>query len=35
MDRDLWSIDSFEEFTEERANFIKNRYTDIYHEEKS
>jgi hypothetical protein len=36
MRRDLWSIDSFEEFTEERANlikdFIKNRYPDIYHE---
>jgi hypothetical protein len=34
MRRDLWSIDSFEEFTEERANlikaFIKNRYPDIY-----
>jgi hypothetical protein len=36
MRRDLWSIDSFEEFTEERANlikdFIKNRYPDIYRE---
>jgi HEPN domain-containing protein len=36
MRRDLWSIDSFEEFTEERANlikdFIKDRYPDIYRE---
>jgi hypothetical protein len=33
MRRDLWSIDSFEEFTEERAklikDFIKDRYPDI------
>jgi hypothetical protein len=33
---DLWSIESFEEFTTERTNlikdFIKNRYPDIYHE---
>jgi hypothetical protein len=36
MRRDLWSIDRFEEFTEERTNlikaFIKNRYPDIYRE---
>jgi hypothetical protein len=32
MRRDLWSIDSFEEFTEERANLIKDRYPDIYRE---
>jgi hypothetical protein len=36
MRRDLWSIDRFEEFTEERTNlikvFIKNRYSDIYRE---
>jgi hypothetical protein len=33
---DLWNIERFEEFTEERTNlikdFIKNRYPDIYHE---
>jgi hypothetical protein len=36
MRMDLWSIDSFEKFTEERANlikdFIKDRYPDIYRE---
>jgi hypothetical protein len=39
MRRDLWSIDRFEEFTEERTNlikvFIKNRYPDIYRESAS
>ncbi len=37
--RDLWHIDSFEEFTEERTNlimdFIKDRYPDIYEESDS
>jgi len=34
--RELWDIESFEEFTEERTNliknFIKSRYPDIYHD---